>query len=70
DENLFKKKIKSDIYLIIGTKDELIPIYWSIEFAMKQNATIKFLNDNHGFTNNVNQLPEIISKILYKNIKK
>lgn len=70
DENLFKKKIKSDVYMIIGTKDELIPLSWSIEFAIKHNATIKFLNDDHSFTNNINQLPEIISKILYKNIKK
>jgi len=70
DKNLFQKKIKSEIYIIIGTKDELIPLKWTIEFAVSQETTIRFLNDDHSFTNNINQLPEIITNILYKNIKK
>jgi len=70
DKNLFKKKIKSDIYIIVGTKDKLIPVDWSIEFAKTHGATIKFLCDDHSFTKNMKQLPEIINKILYKNIKK
>jgi len=70
DKNLFKKKIKSNIYIIVGTKDELIPINWPIEFAKSQDATIRFLYDDHSFTKNINHLPQIITRILYKNIKK
>jgi predicted esterase YcpF (UPF0227 family) len=69
DKNLFEKKIKTIIYIIVGTKDELIPVNWPIEFALFQNATIKFLSDDHSFTKNIRQLPEMIAKILYKNIK-
>lgn len=70
DKNLFKKKINTIIYILVGIKDELIPSDWPIEFALSQDATIRFLYDDHSFTNNINQLPEIIGKILYKNIKK
>ena len=70
DKNLFKKKINTIISIFVGIKDELIPSDWPIEFALSQDATIKFLYDDHSFTNNINQLPEIIGKILYKNIKK
>jgi len=70
DDNLFKKKIKSSIYILVGIKDELIPSNWPIKFALSQDATIRFLYDDHSFTNNINQLPEIITKILYKNIKR
>ncbi len=70
DVNLFKKKINSYIYILVGTKDDLIPSSWPIEFALTQNATIQFLNDDHSFTKNINRLPEIITKILYKNIKR
>jgi len=65
DESLFKNKISSDIYILIGLHDELIPIKWPLEFAMSQNSTIKFLDDDHSFTNNINKLPQIINKILY-----
>jgi len=70
DKNLFKKKINTIINIIVGIKDELIPSDWPIEFALTQDATIKFLYDDHSFTNNINQLPDIIGKILYKNIKR
>jgi predicted esterase YcpF (UPF0227 family) len=70
DKNLFKKKINSYIYILVGTKDDLIPSSWPIEFALTQDATIKFLYDDHSFTQNIDQLPEIITKILYKNIKR
>jgi len=70
DKNLFKKKINSYIYILVGIKDDLIPSSWPIEFALTQDATIKFLYDDHSFTQNIDQLPEIITKILYKNIKR
>jgi predicted esterase YcpF (UPF0227 family) len=70
DKNLFKKKINSSIYMIVGTKDDQVPSDWPIEFALSQEATIRFLYDDHRFTNHINLLPEIITKILDKNIKR
>jgi len=69
DKSLFENKISSDIYILIGLQDDVVPIKWSLEFAMTQNSTIKFLDDDHSFTKNINKLPQIVDKILYKNIK-
>jgi predicted esterase YcpF (UPF0227 family) len=69
DESLFVNKISSDIYILIGLKDDVVPIKWPLEFAMSQNSTIKFFDDDHRFTTNLQKLPKIIDKILYKNIK-
>jgi len=70
DVRLFKEKIASEIFILIGTMDDLIPPNWPLEFAIAQKATIRFLPDDHSFTYNLNQLPEIIGNILDKNIKK
>lgn len=70
DISLFKKKIASKIFILAGTKDDIIPIDWVVEFAMAQEATLKFLDDDHSFTYNMNQLSGIIANILDKNIKK
>ena len=70
DTSLFKDKIPSSIYILIGIEDDLIPLNWPIEFALAQEATIRFLNDDHSFTNNMNRLPHIIDTFLDKNIKK
>jgi predicted esterase YcpF (UPF0227 family) len=69
DESLFENKISSDIYILIGLKDDVVPIKWPLDFAMSQNSTIKFLDDDHRFTKNLQKLPQIIDKISYKNIK-
>jgi hypothetical protein len=70
DINLFKEKISSSIFIFIGLNDDLIPLKWPLEFALSQDTTIKFFDDDHSFTQNMYKLPQIISKILYKNIKK
>jgi len=69
DKRLFEEKISSKIFILIGTNDEVIPLYWIIEFAKAQEATVRFLNDDHSFTNKMDQLPDIIGAILNKNIK-
>jgi predicted esterase YcpF (UPF0227 family) len=69
DISLFKNKISSDVYILIGLHDEVVPIKWPLEFAMSQNSTIKFIDDDHRFTKKLNKLPQIIDMILYKNIK-
>ena len=64
DKRLFTEKIKSNIFIIIGTRDDVVPNEWVIEFAMAQSATIKLLNDDHSLTQNLHRLPNIISKFL------
>ena len=64
DNRLFEKKMDADIIIFIGTEDDVIPADWSLEFAKIQEATIKFLHDDHSLTRNLNKLPEIISKII------
>lgn len=68
NSRLFTEKIKSDIFVFLGTNDELVPNNWGIEFAIFQEATVKFLRDDHSFTNNINKLTELISNILNKKI--
>ena len=68
DSKLFNQKISSDIFILIGTKDEVIPNNWGILFAKAQEATIKFLNDDHSFSYNMSQLPKIIGNYLNKSI--
>ena len=64
DERLFNEKIMSDIYVLVGTYDDVVPNNWSEEFAKAQDATIKFYKDDHSFTQNIDNLPSIISSIL------
>lgn len=70
DARLFKEKIKAYIDILAGTMDKVVPTKWVLEFAKSQDATVRFLEDDHSFTHNVDQLPDIIATILDKNIKK
>ena len=63
DDRLFERKIDAEIAIIIGTEDDVIPRHWILEFAMKQEATVRFLRDDHSFTCNIDRLPNIIAKI-------
>lgn len=64
DETLFLKKISSDITILVGTNDDLVPNDWSIEFAKAQGATIQFFRDDHRFSNHIHQLPSIIKHLI------
>jgi len=64
DTRLYKEKISSKILIIAGTMDDVVPNGWIVEFAKAQEATVKFLHDDHSLTQNINQLPEIISNFL------
>jgi len=70
EPRFFNEKIKSKITILAGTKDEVVPDDWVKFFAKSQNVDINFFNDDHSFTQNMQQLPNIIAKILDKNIKK
>lgn len=67
DNNLFKYKLKKNIYIILGSDDEIVPISWSIKFAEKQNANLLLLKDDHRFSKNINNLPELIKQIINQN---
>lgn len=64
DQNLFKDKINTKIFILIGTNDEVVPNSWPISFAKAQEATVQFLHDDHRFSNEIDKLPNIIREIL------
>ena len=64
DTRLFSNKIDADITIIRGTEDEVVPDNWIIKFSTAQEATVKFLHDDHRFSKNITRLPSIISNIL------
>ena len=70
DLRLFKEKINSNITILAGTRDDVVPSDWINEFAKAQRITVRFLDEDHSFTCNMNRLPDIIATILDKNIKK
>ena len=66
DVRLYNEKIPSEIYILAGTMDAVVPSDWVLNFARAQGVKVKFLNDDHSFTFNMEKLPEIISDILNK----
>jgi len=70
DSRLFEEKINSEISILAGDKDEVVPKDWILNFAKSQNVNVKFFDDDHSFTKNMKQLPEIITNILNKNVKR
>jgi len=64
DEQLFEKKIDAEIMILRGIKDDVVSSQWVLEFAKAQEATVKFFQDDHQFTRNLDKLPTIISNII------
>jgi len=64
DDQLFNRRISAQTTILIATSDELIPRNWILDFAMVQEATVRFLHDDHAFTSNLTRLPNIIDEIL------
>jgi predicted esterase YcpF (UPF0227 family) len=64
DERLFIQKINSEITVLVGRQDDVVPNRWSEMFAKAQDAKILFFKDNHSFTKNNEKLPDIITNIL------
>jgi len=65
DDQLFEKKITAAMTILMATNDEVIPRNWILDFAMVQEATVRFLNDDHAFTGSLARLPSIIQQIAY-----
>ncbi|MEF8848280.1 MAG: YqiA/YcfP family alpha/beta fold hydrolase [Candidatus Thermoplasmatota archaeon] len=64
DERLFEKKINIPIYIIRGTEDKVVPDEWIYRYAKKQEATVKFIHDDHRISKNISELPIMIKQIL------
>ena len=65
---LFHQTLDTEITILRGTEDNIIPDNWILEFAKAQKAKIQLLHDDHQFTHNLERLPQIISDILQKKI--
>jgi len=66
DSFLFKEKIGSDVFILRGRKDDVVPDLWVSEFAKAQEASVIFLDDDHCFSINLDKLPIILVDILDK----
>jgi len=65
DRRLFGVKMKAKVFILMGTRDEVIPSDWVLGFAKAQQATIRFLDDDHAFAGKISLLPGIIREILH-----
>jgi len=66
DDRLFNEKLDSEIFIFAGTEDEIVPPNWILEFARTQEATVRFLHDDHRFTRNTDRFPNLITELLHK----
>jgi predicted esterase YcpF (UPF0227 family) len=64
DKRLFEVKMNVRIVILAGTRDEVVPQDWILSFAKAQEAIIRFLDDDHAFTNKISLLPGIIREFL------
>jgi len=66
DDRLFNEKLDASIFIFSGIEDEIVSPNWILEFARVQEATVKFLHDDHRFMRNTDKLPDIITELLDK----
>jgi len=64
DYRLFENKISAKINIFTGTMDNVVPNRWVEEFAKAQDVKIRYLDDDHSFSLNLQKLPQIISDLL------
>jgi predicted esterase YcpF (UPF0227 family) len=64
DENLLTNNLSTDVLVIIGTNDQVVSNKWGVDYAKSQEATVKFVHDDHQLSKTLNKLPEIISKFI------
>ena len=67
DKKLLEEKISASVDIFAGTEDEIVPTEWVLEFAKAQEATVKFLHDDHRFSKHVKQFPKLISNLIDEN---
>jgi len=66
EPRFFSEKISSEILILMGTNDDVVPNSWVINFAKSQEATIKFLNDDHSLSRNIEKIPLFVEKFCAK----
>ena len=64
DEHLFTTKIASNVVILVGTEDDVVPNRWSKEFSKAQDAKILFFDDDHSFSKYLEDLPNILIHLL------
>ena len=64
DKRLFEAKMNVRITILVGTRDEVVPLEWVLGFARAQEATVRFLDDDHAFTGKISLLPGLIQEVL------
>ena len=64
NKRLFTEKLSADICILRGSEDTVVPDNWILDFAIAQEATIKFLHDDHRFSHNLLRLPKIIAQMI------
>ncbi len=64
--DLFEIEIDSEILIFVGTDDKVVPNSWIMDFARFQQAAVRFLHDDHRFSQNLERLPGLINSFLYK----
>lgn len=64
DDKLFSNNLSADILVVIGTNDQIVSNKWGINYAKSQEATVKFVHDDHQLSKSLNKLPKIISEFL------
>jgi len=60
EPRFFKEKINAEISILRGTRDELLPNRWVIDFAKKQEAFVKFLDDDHSLSKNIQRISKYV----------
>ncbi|MFO7677208.1 MAG: YqiA/YcfP family alpha/beta fold hydrolase [Thermoplasmatota archaeon] len=60
ERKLFETQLSSNIIIIRGINDTVVPDEWIIKFAKAQQATVIFLDDDHRLSHHLKKLPTII----------
>ena len=61
---LFRKQFPGEVIIFRGTKDELIPDEWVLEYAKSQEATVHFIADDHRLNNSLTILVDKMKNYL------
>jgi pimeloyl-ACP methyl ester carboxylesterase len=64
DDRLFSQKLDCQVTVFSANGDEVVPPEWVLRFARFQEATVKFLHDDHRFTKHLNRLPQMIKSFM------
>ena len=61
---LLRKKFPGKVIIFRGTKDDVVPDEWVLEYAKTQEATVHFIADDHRLNNSLRMLIDKIKNYL------